>query len=156
MASRSLTDVETCYAQIEKEALASTWACERFTDYILGKYVTVETDHKPLVSLLGSKHLNDLPPRILKFRLRLSRFDHLIEHTPGNQQHTVDVLSRATSILREIEHAQVDDIESFAKSVVSSLPVTQCALNNFRTAQADDPICSQVTEYCCSTWPNKH
>ena len=30
--------------------------------------------------------------------------------------------------------------------------------NNFQTAQADDPICSQVIEYCHSTctWPNKH
>ena len=72
-ASRALTEVESRYAQIEKEALASTWACERFTDYILGKHVTIETDHKPLVSLLGSKQLNDLP---LRFRLRLSRFDY--------------------------------------------------------------------------------
>ena len=156
VASRSLTDVETCYAQIEKEGLASTWACERFTHYILGKYVTIETDHKPLVSLLGSNHLNDLPPRILRFWLRLFRFDYSIEHNPGNQLHTTDVLSHATSILREIEHAQVDNIESFSKSVVSSLPVTQGALNNFQTAQADDLICSQVIEYCRSTWPNKH
>ena len=33
---------------------------------------------------------------------------------------------------------------------------TQGAFNNFQTAQADDPICSQVIEYCHSTWPNKH
>ena len=36
-ASRSMTETEARYAQIEKEALATTWACERFTDYILGK-----------------------------------------------------------------------------------------------------------------------
>lgn len=73
-ASRSLSEAETRYAQIEKEALAGTWACEKFADYILGKRIRLETDHKPLVSLLGSKHLDDLPPRILRFRLRLSRF----------------------------------------------------------------------------------
>ena len=64
-ASRSLTDTESRYAQIEKEALATTWACERFSDYILGKHIEIETDHKPLVPLLNSKNLDTLPPRVL-------------------------------------------------------------------------------------------
>ena len=91
--------------------------------------MTIETDHKPLVSLLGSKQLNDLPPRILRFRLRLSRFDYSIEHTSGKQLRTADVLSRATPTIREIEHITVNEVESFAKSVVSSLPATP---GNFR------------------------
>ena len=53
-ASRSLTDAETRYAVIEKEALAATWACEKFSDYILGMSFTLETDHKPLVPLLST------------------------------------------------------------------------------------------------------
>ena len=47
----SMTEAETRYAQIEKEALATTWASERFSNYILGKQVLLETDHKPLVPL---------------------------------------------------------------------------------------------------------
>ena len=50
------------YAQIEKEALATAWGCDKFSDYIIGLRVIIETDHKPLVTLLGSKHLDDLPP----------------------------------------------------------------------------------------------
>jgi len=44
-ASSTMTD--TAYAQIEKEALALTQACEKFSCYILGKHVVLETDHKP-------------------------------------------------------------------------------------------------------------
>ena len=36
-ASQSMTETERRYAQIEKEALAATWACERFSNYILGR-----------------------------------------------------------------------------------------------------------------------
>ena len=63
-ASRAMSGVEQRYAQIEKEALATTWACERFSDFLIGKTFHIETDHKPLVSLLGQKTLDELPPRI--------------------------------------------------------------------------------------------
>lgn len=46
--SRSLTPTETRYAQIEKEALAVTWACERLSAYLLGLEFTMQTDHKYL------------------------------------------------------------------------------------------------------------
>ena len=71
-ASQALMETEARYAQIEKEALALTWACEKFSDYILGKPILLETDHKPLVPILGSKSLETLPPRVLRFRLLLA------------------------------------------------------------------------------------
>ena len=64
-ASRSLMGTEMRYAQTEKEALAVTWACEKFSDYLLGKSFSIETDHKPLIPLLNSKQLDNLPPRVL-------------------------------------------------------------------------------------------
>ena len=35
-ASRSSTETERRYSQIEKEALAVTWSCEKFYNYLLG------------------------------------------------------------------------------------------------------------------------
>uniref|UniRef100_A0A1X7VST7 Reverse transcriptase/retrotransposon-derived protein RNase H-like domain-containing protein n=1 Tax=Amphimedon queenslandica TaxID=400682 RepID=A0A1X7VST7_AMPQE len=92
-ASRSLSDAMTRYAQIEKEALASTWACKKFSKYILGLKFTIETDHKPLVALLGYTELDQLPPRVLRFCLCLTRFDYSIIHVPGKLLCTADTLS---------------------------------------------------------------
>jgi len=62
--SRALTETEQRYAQIEKEALGITWACERFQDYLIGIHFHIETDHKPLVPLLSSKSLDEMPLRV--------------------------------------------------------------------------------------------
>ena len=53
--SRSMSTTEQRYVQIEKEALAITWSCERFTDYLIGLDFHIQTDHKPLVPLFSTK-----------------------------------------------------------------------------------------------------
>ena len=58
-ASRALSTAEQKYAQTE-EALAICWGCEKFNYYLAGREFVVETDHKPLVSVLGSKKLPSL------------------------------------------------------------------------------------------------
>lgn len=51
-ASHSLNATKIQYAQIKMEALSLACVCE-FSNYILGKYIFLETDHKrkPLMSL---------------------------------------------------------------------------------------------------------
>ena len=65
--SRALSATERRYAQIEKEARATTWACEKLADYLFGKRFHVETDHKPLVPILGSNNFRMGSP-VLKRR----------------------------------------------------------------------------------------
>lgn len=51
-ASRTMTDMEQRYTQIEKELIAVVFACKKFNDFICGKTVTIETDHQPLINIL--------------------------------------------------------------------------------------------------------
>ena len=74
--SRSLTPTEQRYAQIEKEALAFTWACERFSDYLVGLKFSIETDHKPLIP--RTKNLDEMPIRVQRFQVRMMRFQFSI------------------------------------------------------------------------------
>ena len=154
-ASRSLSEVECRYAQIKKEALASTWACEKFADYILGTKFTIETDHKPLVPLLSTTHLHSLPPRVLRFRLRLNRFDYDICHVPGKNLCTADTLSRApTAEPGPTSVAFQNELEAFMDAVTSSLPASSNQLREYCDKQKADPVCSLIRSYCISGWPD--
>ena len=62
-ASRSLTKTEQCYAQIEKELITVLFACKKFHDYTIGKHITVDTDRKPLETIL-KKPLLSAPMRL--------------------------------------------------------------------------------------------
>ena len=155
-ASRSMTETERRYAQIEKEALAVVWACDKFSDYVLGRSFQIETDHKPLVPLLSTKQLDCLPPRVLRFRLRLARYTYTIEHVPGKLLYTADALSRApqTSTVETLEFEE--EVEAFIEGVSDNLPVSKSGLETYQRAQSSDSICSKVKGYCTSGWPKKH
>ena len=62
-ASKTLTQTEIGYAQIEKEMLGILFGAKRFYEYIYGRRVTVESDAKPLSSI-AKKPLSIAPLRL--------------------------------------------------------------------------------------------
>lgn len=154
--SRALTDTETRYAQIEKEALATTWACERFEDFLVGKQFHVETDHKPLVPLFGSKNLSELPPRLQRLRMRLMRFDFTISHLPGKELITADTLSRAPLS----KHSDPDDLEEevnlYVNFVYSALPASDQRIESIKERQSQDEVCRLIIDYTSVGLPERN
>ena len=156
-ASRTMTSTETHYAQIEKEALALTWACKRFSMYLLGRSFLLETDHKPLISLLSTKNLENLPPRILRFRLRMMRYNFSIVHVPGKALITADALSRAPLPSDSTDSFDLQEsAETFISAVVEALPASANCLEQIANAQLADPTLQYVIKYCQEGWPAKH
>ncbi|UYV80770.1 K02A2.6-like [Cordylochernes scorpioides] len=120
--NKTLSEIEKRYAQIEKEALAITWACEKFKQYIQGLVITLETDHKPLVPIFTSKNIDDLTPRIQRLRLRIMRYSYKIVHTPGKNLIVADTHSRSTRIkvgTQELEQ----ELCAYVQQVVSFMPI---------------------------------
>ena len=131
--SRSLTPTEQRYAQIEKEALAFTWARERFSDYLLGMQFHIHTDHKPLVPLFGVKNLDELPIRVQRFSLRMMWYRFTISHVPGTSLQVADALSRAPcSEARPMEALLQRETAAYVEMVIQNLPATEKQLDDTR------------------------
>ena len=71
-ASKSLTDVETRYANIKRELLAIVFACQHFSTYLLGRSFTAESDHLQL-EMITMKNLANVPPSQQRMLLELQK-----------------------------------------------------------------------------------
>ena len=140
--SRSMTPTEQRYAQIEKEALAFTWACERHSDYLIGLSFHIQTDHKPLMPLFSSKHLEELTIRVQRFRLCMMRFQFTISHVPGKELIVADALSRApVADPSSADRGLQEEANVFVKAILQSLPATEERIEQIRDLQLRDPPC---------------
>ena len=95
-ASKSLSETEQRYANIEREMLAVVYGCERFHTYLYGKQFVVETDHKPL-EMIHLKNLSAAPQRLQRMLLRIQSYDLKIRYRPGSMMLVADALSRSPS-----------------------------------------------------------
>lgn len=153
-ASRALTTAEKRYAQIEKEALAICWGCQKFDYYLSGRRFTVETDHKPLLAVLGDKELAKLPIRIQRFRLRMMPYTYNIFYTPGTKLVLADALSRAP--LNGPSNEKMDTRESrTVMELIDSLPISRKRLERLKAAMVDDAVALTLLKYITRGWPHR-
>ena len=85
-ASRSLTETEQRYSQIERECLAVVYACERHRLYLLGRTFTIYTDKKPLVKIFSNPQ-STVPLRIERMTLRISGYDFELKVCKRNRKY---------------------------------------------------------------------
>ena len=91
--SKTLTDTESQYANIECELLGVVAGVEKFHTFCYGWSTIVLSDHKPLASIV-QKDLVNAPPRLQRLLLRLQKYDVTILYKPGKNMIFADHLSR--------------------------------------------------------------
>ena len=99
--------------------------------------------------LLGNKSLQSLPPRILRFRLRLTRFEYEILHVPGKSLIMADTLS--CSLIQSSDndvHSLQEGAEYLMETCINSLPASSQHLAEFSKAQVADTVCSTIINHC--------
>ena len=90
-ASSKLSDTQSRWSTIEKEAYAVIFALRKFDSIVYRQPITIYTDHNPLHFLV-----NSLPKssKLIRWSLALQRYDITIKHRAGNLNANCDALSR--------------------------------------------------------------
>ena len=151
-ASKALTAAQRNYAQIEKEMAAIAFGAERFHQYLFGKEVLVETDHKPLEAIC-KKPLTTAPPRLQRFLLQVQKYDLKVVHKPGKEMFISDALSRAYLPESESESTTEKEAEIEVAMLISNLPMSQKKIEEIRELMANDDEMIVLKNYVLSGWP---
>ncbi|XP_011145827.2 uncharacterized protein K02A2.6-like [Harpegnathos saltator] len=155
-ASRTLTNSERKYSQIEKEALALAYAAEHFKDFITGISIILETDHKPVIQILQYKLLDELTPRLQRIRMRLMRYNYKVIYMPGKQLILANCLFRnPIQSIKNSEKEFEEEIDYYVHFVTSHFPASKNLLERIKDEQERDPVCIKLKEFCLNKWPTK-
>ena len=144
-ASKSLTDTEIRYANIERELLAIVFACQCFSTYLLGRSFIAESDHKPL-EMIAMKNLANAPPHLQRMLLELQRYDVSIKYRPGKEMQLADALSHC--LARASQEFKLDmrvDYIAFTKPWIEKL----------KDSTQRDPILAMVYQLTQQGWPHQ-
>ena len=156
-ASRTLTESEKNYAQLEKEALSLVFGVRKFHQYLYGRPFTLYTDHQPLTTIFGPKR--GVPPlaaaRMQCWALILSAYDYQIQFKPTKAHANADGLSRlpvssASMPSPPSQDNRLPDSDVFSIRQIEALPMTHIQL---RAATRRDPLLSRVLLYTQRGWP---
>ncbi|KAK0137210.1 hypothetical protein N1851_026595 [Merluccius polli] len=138
-ASKLLNNMEKNYAQIEKELYAVLYGC-----------ITVESDHKPLESILR-KPLALAPPRLQRMLLALQKYSITLIHRLGKEIPVADMLPRKS--LEDEDSLLSEAMETQVHSVISAASVSADRLDDIKASTAQDEQLSILKQVIRSGWP---
>ena len=97
--SKTLSDTQRNYSQIQKEALAIVFALHKFHQFLYGCSFILVTDHKPLLALFGPRKATPSLAAnwLAHWALLLIQYNYSIEYRKTSQHGNTDALSQLPS-----------------------------------------------------------
>lgn len=116
--SHKLSDTQTRWSTIEKEAYAIHYALNKLNHYLHSATFTIYTDHRPLEYLLKSPIQNR---KIQTWALSMAGYDCTIQYLKGKDNVCADLLSRAVNASRDEDDPPVEiDDRNYTVSAINS------------------------------------
>lgn len=128
------------------------FACTKFHQYLYGQTITVQTDHKPLVTLF-SKPLHSVPVRLQRMMLKLQSYDLKLTFIPGKLLIIADTLSRAALDITEVDEIE-GEIILHVQNVVQNLAISKNELNVIKKKTLNNPVFKKIIKIIENGWPD--
>ena len=151
-AAKSLSDVESHYANIERELLGVIFSLEKaFKHFVYSQKCTIITDHKPLTSLFR-KCITNISPHLDRMLLRISDYDFNCLYLQGKKMFLSDTLSHLAS------HNEKDCKESELSNLNVTIHDIDMNVSDSKTAEIQkervtDPDLQLLMKYIIDGWP---
>ena len=150
-ASKSLSEAEQNYANIERELLGVVFLLETFKHFTSGRQMNIITDHKPLTSLF-SKCLANTSPRLARMMLCISDYDANVLYQKGSKMFLSDVLSHLSSHnTRQGKQSEIRGLNISLHDVETD--VQEATLDKIRIHSKTDSTLSLVMQCVIDGWP---
>ena len=157
--SKTLTESQRNYSQIQKEALAIVFGLKKFYQYLFGRKFVLVTDHRPLLALFGPG--KDVPlmaaNRLARWALMLSQFNYMIECRKTKDHANADALSRLS--LQEDSKFDAEESEDDTLMVCQiqtiDEKVTPAEQGSLAKESAKDPVISMIMRFTREGWQPK-
>ena len=146
--SKALTDSQKGYVAIELEALAVSWAMEKFHHFLYATKFVLETDQKPLETILA-KSLNAATPRLQRLLIKTFACDFTVKYLPGENNQLADCLSRLGCLQDKIKLPRLK-----VHLMTIRLSATSDKLQQIRQATQDDDMMALLKHTITFGWPH--
>ena len=148
--SRSLSDSEKNYSQLEREGLGVIFAFTRLRQYLLGRKFKLVVDNKPLSSIISKKLPSMASSGLQRWTLKMLEYDFHIEVRKSHQIPVVDWLSRMKQDLPRNN----DSEEDFKLYFLETMDKLSKIITSKTVARetSNDPILSKVSRYVKDGW----
>lgn len=158
-ASRTLTQTEENYSQIEKEGLAIIFGLTKFHRYIFGQQFELRTDHKPLLNIFGSRKGIPLhvAKRLQRWALTIMAYQPMFKFIKTEDFGYVDILSRLMQRFPSPEEECViacveAEIAAILEHTFENMPLTSEDIMN---TMKQDKSLQQLRYYIINGWPKE-
>ena len=157
-ASKTLTETQRRYSQIEREALAIIFGVKKFHQFLFGRKFCLVTDHKPLVSIFSpDKHFPVLTAqRLQRYAIILMAYQFEIQFKPTKDHGNADGLSRLTTQtdaeFDKFEQRENTEILCNIGEATDGLPLTHAQIQD--ETLKDSVLKSVLLFTRRGSWPN--